>query len=139
MRGVNKAIIVGNTTADPETRYMPSGGAVTNITVATNEQWTDKASGQKQERTEFHRITLFNRLGEIAAEYLKKGAPVYIEGSFRTDRYEKDGQTRYSTSIIASNMQLLGGRNDSAQAGGAPQAQAAPASAPGGDSGDVLF
>jgi len=115
-RGVNKVIIVGNLGADPEVRYMPSGGAVTSISVATSEQWTDKTSGEKQERTEWHRITLFNRLGEIAGEYLKKGSQVYIEGSLRTDKYQdkQTGVDRYSTGIIANNMQLLGGRMDNA-------------------------
>jgi len=131
-RGVNKVIIVGNLGADPDVRYMPSGGAVTNISVATSEQWTDKASGQKQERTEWHRITLFNRLGEIAGEYLKKGSQVYIEGSIRTDKYQdkNTGEDRYSTSIIANNMQLLGGRGDSASAGGeySQASRSAPAS-----------
>jgi len=109
-RGVNKVILVGNLGADPEVRYMPSGGAVANISIATSEQWTDKASGQKQERTEWHRVTLFNRLGEIAGEYLKKGSQVYIEGSIRTDKYQDKttGEDRYSTQIIANNMQLLG-------------------------------
>ena len=113
-RGVNKVILVGNLGADPEVRYMPSGGAVTNLSLATSEQWTDKASGQKQERTEWHRVTLFNRLAEIAGEYLKKGGQVYIEGSLRTDKYQdkQTGQDRWSTSIIAQNMQLLGGRGD---------------------------
>ncbi len=113
-RGVNKVILVGNLGADPEVRYMPSGGAVTNISIATSEQWTDKTSGQKQERTEWHRVTLFNRLGEIAGEYLKKGSQVYIEGSIRTDKYQdkNSGEDRYSTQIIANNMQLLGGRQD---------------------------
>jgi len=112
-RGVNKVILVGNLGADPDARYMPSGGAVTSISVATSEQWTDKASGQKQERTEWHRVTLFNRLGEVAAEYLRKGSQVYIEGSIRTEKYQdkQTGQDRYSTQIIASNMQLLGGRD----------------------------
>ena len=119
-RGVNKVIIVGNVGADPEVRYMPSGGAVTNISIATSEQWTDKASGQKQERTEWHRVTLFNRLGEIAGEYLKKGSQVYIEGSIRTDKYQdkNSGEDRYSTVIIARDMQLLGGRSDGAGGGG---------------------
>lgn len=114
MAGVNKCIIVGHLGNDPESRRMPNGNAVTNISVATSEQWKDKNSGQKQERTEWHRITLFNRLGEIAAEYLKKGSQVYIEGSIRTDKYQdkETGQDRYSTSIIASSMQLLGGRGD---------------------------
>jgi len=129
-RGVNKVIIVGNLGADPEVRYMPSGGAVTNISIATSEQWTDKASGQKQERTEWHRVTLFNRLGEIAGEYLKKGSQVYIEGSLRTDKYQdkNTGEDRYSTGIIANNMQLLGGRMDNA--GGGDFNQSAPRSAP---------
>jgi single-strand DNA-binding protein len=115
-RGVNKVIIVGNVGADPEVRYMPSGGAVTTISIATSEQWTDKASGQKQERTEWHRVTLFNRLGEIANEYLKKGAQVYIEGSIRTDKYQdkNTGEDRYATQIIARDMQLIGGRTDDA-------------------------
>jgi len=113
-RGVNKVILVGNLGADPEVRYMPNGGAVTNISIATSEQWTDKASGQKQERTEWHRVTLFNRMGEIAGEYLKKGSQVYIEGSIRTDKYQdkNSGEDRYSTQIIARDMQLLGGRTD---------------------------
>jgi single-strand DNA-binding protein len=129
-RGVNKVILVGNLGADPEVRYMPSGGAVTNISIATSEQWTDKTSGQKQERTEWHRVTLFNRLGEIAGEYLKKGSQVYIEGSIRTDKYQDKttGEDRYSTQIIARDMQLLGGRGDGAGGGDynqAPRSQSA--------------
>lgn len=113
-RGINKVILVGNLGADPETRYMPSGGAVTNIRLATSESWTDKNTGQRQERTEWHRITLFNRLGEIAAEYCKKGSQVYIEGSIRTDKYQdkNTGEDRYSTQIIARELQLLGSRGD---------------------------
>jgi single-strand DNA-binding protein len=128
-RGVNKVIIVGNLGADPEVRYMPSGGAVTSISVATSEQWTDKTSGEKQERTEWHRITLFNRLGEIAGEYLKKGSQVYIEGSLRTDKYQdkETGADRYSTGIIANNMQLLGGRMDNAGGNDFNQQAARPA------------
>lgn len=108
-RGVNKVIIIGNATADPEAR-----NGVTNIRLATNEAWTDKQTGEKKERAEFHRVALFNRLGEIAAEYIRKGSQVYIEGSIRTDKYQdkKTGEDRYSTSIIASSMQLLGGRGD---------------------------
>lgn len=127
-RGVNKVIVVGNLGADPEVRYMPSGGAVATISVATSEQWTDKASGQKQERTEWHRITLFNRLGEIAGEYLKKGSQVYIEGSLRTDKYQdkQTGEDRYSTGIIANNMQLLGGRDSTAGGAGGGDFNQAP-------------
>ena len=130
-RGVNKVIIVGNIGADPEVRYMPSGGAVTNISIATSEQWTDKASGQKQERTEWHRVTLFNRLGEIAGEYLKKGSQVYIEGSIRTDKYQdkNTGEDRYSTQIIARDMQLLGGRSDGERGAGGGDYNQAPSTA----------
>ena len=144
-RGVNKVILVGNLGADPEVRYMPSGGAVTNLSIATSEQWTDKASGQKQERTEWHRVTLFNRLAEIAGEYLRKGGQVYIEGSLRTEKYQdkQTGQDRWSTSIIAQNMQLLGGRGDGggAQAGareGADSERREPVAAGGFDD-DIPF
>jgi len=109
-RGVNKVILVGNLGADPETRYMPSGSAVTNIRIATSEAWKDKESGEQKERTEWHRITFYNRLAEVAGEYLKKGAQVYIEGKLRTRTYDKEGQTHYSTEIIADNMQMLGSR-----------------------------
>ena len=109
-RGINKVIIVGNLGADPETRYTGGGTAITSLRIATSEQWTDKQSGEKQERTEWHRVKLFGKLAEIAGEYLKKGRQVYIEGSLRTDKYtDKDGIERYSTDIIASEMQMLGG------------------------------
>ncbi|HCS28017.1 MAG TPA: single-stranded DNA-binding protein [Spongiibacteraceae bacterium] len=108
---VNKVILVGNLGQDPETRYMPSGGAVTNITVATSETWKDKNSGQQQERTEWHRVVFFNRLAEIAGEYLKKGSKVYVEGSLRTRKWQgQDGQDRYTTEIVAAEMQMLDSR-----------------------------
>jgi len=110
-RGVNKVIVVGNLGGDPETRYMPSGSAVTNFTVATNESWKDKQTGEQKERTEWHKVAMFNRLAEIAAEYLRKGSQVYIEGKLRTRKWQgQDGQDRYTTEIIADEMQMLGGR-----------------------------
>lgn len=111
-RGINKVILVGNMGADPEVRHMKNGSSVTTIKVATSESWKDKATGEKQERTEWHRINFFGRLAEVAGEYLKKGSQVYIEGRLRTDEYEKDGIKRYSTSIIADEMQMLGGRGN---------------------------
>lgn len=117
-RGVNKAIIVGNLGADPEIRYTANGGAITTIRVATSEQWTDKTSGEKQERTEWHRIKFFGRLAEIAGEYLKKGRQVYVEGSIRTDKYtDREGVERYSHDIIASELQMLGGRANAGEEG----------------------
>lgn len=112
MRGVNKVIIIGNLGNDPEARQFGNGGSVTNISVATSEQWTDKQSGEKREATEWHRISLFNRLGEIAAQYLRKGSKVYIEGSLRTRKYEKDGQDHYVTEIRADQMQMLDSVNE---------------------------
>jgi single-strand DNA-binding protein len=109
-RGINKVILVGNLGADPETRYTPSGTAITSIRIATSESWKDKQTGEQQERTEWHRVEFFGRLAEIAGEYLKKGRQVYIEGKLRTDEYEKDGVKRWSTKIIADEMQMLGGR-----------------------------
>jgi len=111
MASVNKVIIVGNLGRDPETRYMPSGDAITNIAVATTDSWKDKATGEKKEQTEWHRISAFGRLAEIMAQYLKKGSQVYIEGSLRTRKYtDKDGIERYATEIRADTMQMLGGR-----------------------------
>ncbi len=118
-RGVNKVILVGNLGADPETRSMPSGMTVTNIRIATSESWKDKASGAQQERTEWHSIALFGRLGEIAAEYLRKGSQVFIEGKLRTRKWQdKQGNDRFSTEIIADNMQMLGGRSGGGAMGG---------------------
>jgi single-strand DNA-binding protein len=113
-RGINKVILVGHLGADPETRYMPSGGAVTNLSIATSESWKDKTSGEQQERTEWHRVAMFGRLAEIAAEYLRKGSQVYIEGRIRTRKWQdkETGADRYSTEIIANEMQMLGGRSD---------------------------
>lgn len=114
-RGVNKVIIVGNLGADPEVRYMPSGSAVTNIRVATSEGWKDKQSGETQERTEWHRIVFFNRLAEIASEYLRKGSKVYIEGSLRTNKWQdQSGNERYTTEIIANTMQMLDSKGGNA-------------------------
>ena len=114
MIGVNKTIIVGNLGQDPEMRYLPSGSAVTNISVATSESWTDQ-QGQKQELVEWHKIIFFNRLAEIANEYLRKGSKVYIEGSLRTNSWEKDGLKHYSTEIVAREMKMLDSRNDQQQ------------------------
>lgn len=112
MASVNKVIIVGNLGADPETRYLPSGEAITNIRVATTDKWKDKASGEMKEQTEWHRIAFFGRLAEIAGEYLKKGSQVYVEGSLRTRKWQdkESGQDRYSTDIRADSMQMLGSR-----------------------------
>ncbi|MGJ3499900.1 Helix-destabilizing protein (plasmid) [Piscirickettsia salmonis] len=112
MKGVNKVIIVGNLGRDPEMRYMQSGDAIANITVATSESWKDRNTGQQQENTEWHRIVLFRRLGELAGEYLRKGSQVYIEGKLKTNKWQdQSGQDRYTTEIIADNMQFLGGKN----------------------------
>ena len=117
-RGINKVIIVGTLGADPETRYTASGSAITSMRLATNESWTDKQTGQKQERTEWHRVKMFGRLAEVSAEYLRKGKQVYIEGSLRTEKYtDKDGVERYSTDIIANDMQMLGGADGAGTAG----------------------
>ena len=118
-RGINKVILVGRLGADPEVRYTGSGTAIASLSVATSEQWTDKQSGQKQERTEWHRVKMFGRLAEIAGEYLKKGGQVYVEGSLRTDKYTgKDGIERYTTDIIASDLQMFGGRSEGGEMGG---------------------
>ena len=119
-RGINKVIIVGNLGNDPETTYMPSGGAVTKISVATSKAWKDKNTGEQKEQTEWHRIVFFNRLAEIAGEFLKKGSKVYVEGSLRTNKWQdKDGNDRYTTEIIGGELQMLDGRGDPT-AGGQP-------------------
>jgi len=127
-RGVNKVILVGNLGNDPEMKYMPSGGAVTNISIATSESWKDKTTGQPQERTEWHRVVFFNKLAEIAGQYLKKGSKVYVEGALRTRKWQgQDGQDRYTTEIVANEMQMLDSRGDTGMGAGgfAPQAPAA--------------
>jgi single-strand DNA-binding protein len=111
-KGVNRVILVGRLGADPETNYTPSGAAITSIRVATSEEWKDKQTGEQQKRTEWTRVKFFGRLAEIAGEYLKKGGEVYIEGKLRTEEWEKDGVKRYSTDVIADEMQMLGGRRD---------------------------
>jgi len=122
-----KVIIVGNLGGDPDTKYMPSGSAVTNLTVATNESWKDKQTGEQKDRTEWHKVAMFGRLAEIAAEYLRKGSQVYIEGKLRTRKWtDKQGNDRYSTEIVADEMQMLGGRGG----GGAPAMGGPPPSSP---------
>jgi len=117
-RGVNKVILVGNLGADPETRFMPSGGSVTNVRLATSETWKDKQTGQPQERTEWHRVVFFNRLAEVAAEYLHKGSKLYVEGAIRTRKWQdQSGQDRYTTEIVGSEMQMLDSRGGSAPGG----------------------
>ncbi|HIO97873.1 MAG TPA: single-stranded DNA-binding protein [Leucothrix sp.] len=137
MASVNKVILIGNLGQDPEVKYMPSGGAVTNISIATTENWKDKATGEKKEKTEWHRVVFFNRLAEIVGEYLRKGSQVYIEGQLRTNKWQdQSGADRYSTEIVAREMTMLGGKSGGSsdfspapqqqaqQGGGAPQQQA---------------
>ena len=132
MASINKVILIGNLGRDPEVRYLPDGGAVTNISVATTDTWKDK-SGEKQERTEWHRVAFFGRLAEIAGEYLKKGSQVYIEGSLRTRKWQdKDGQDRYTTEIVASEMKMLGSRGGGSEPMEREPAPAAAAAAPEG-------
>ncbi len=120
MASVNKVIVMGNLGRDPETRYSPDGGAITNIAVATSRQWKDKATGERKEETEWHRIVFFGRQAEIAGEYLKKGRPVYVEGRLKTRKWQdKEGVERYTTEIVAEELQLLGGREGGAGGGGA--------------------
>ncbi|BAZ95049.1 single-strand DNA binding protein [Thiohalobacter thiocyanaticus] len=139
-RGINKVILVGNLGKDPEVRYMPSGGAVANVTLATSDQWKDKQTGEQRERTEWHNVVFYQRLAEIVGEYLKKGSQVYVEGSLRTRKWQdKNGNDRYTTEIIASEMQMLGGRGGGGGGGSANynsnRAPAAAESQGGGSSG----
>ncbi len=140
MASVNKVILVGNLGKDPETRYTPDGAAITNISLATTDTWKDKATGEKKEATEWHRVAFFGKLAEIAGQYLKKGRPVYIEGRIRTRTWQdKEGQDRYTTEIIADQMQMLGSREGMGgpaqdDDGGAPSRAPASASAGGGRS-----
>ena len=145
-RGINKVILVGNLGADPETRYMPSGSAVTNLRLATNERRKDKQSGEFTDVTEWHRVVMFDKLAEIAAEYLRKGSQVYIERKIRTNKWQdKDGNDRYTTEIIANEMQMLGGRGGGGGSfgGGAPQqsggSSSPPQSAPDDFDDDIPF
>ena len=129
-RGVNKVILVGNLGKDPEVRYMPNGNAVANITLATSESWKDKTTGEQQEKTEWHRIVMFRRLGEIAGEYLKKGSKVYIEGKLQTRKWQDNsGNDRYTTEIVADQMQMLDSRGGSS-ASFSGESKSAPAMAP---------
>ncbi len=150
MASVNKVILVGNLGKDPETRYMPNGDQVTNITIATSENWKDKSSGEQKEATEWHRVVFFRRLAEIAGQYLKKGSQVYVEGSLKTRKWQdKDGQDRYTTEIVADEMKMLGKREGMGDAppresgGGRPSARpqtqndSSPSSGAGGGFGDV--
>ena len=130
-RGINKVILVGNLGNDPEHRVLPSGGGVTNISLATSESWKDKASGEQKERTEWHRVVFFNRLSEIAAEYLRKGSNVYVEGTLRTRKWQdQSGQDRYTTEIVGAEMQMLDSRGATQDGGGYQSAPAASSPAP---------
>ncbi len=144
-RGINKVILVGTLGADPDTRYTPSNAAVTNLSLATNESWKDKQSGEQKEKTEWHRIVMFNRLAEIASEYLRKGSQIYIEGKIQTRKWEdKEGKDRWTTEIVANEMQMLGGRSSGGNSGGASGSEfassgssaPAPAPAPSSDASD---
>ncbi|RMG49847.1 MAG: single-stranded DNA-binding protein [Gammaproteobacteria bacterium] len=135
-RGINKVILIGNLGADPEVRYTASGSAVANLRIATSESWKDKNTGETQERTEWHRVVMFGRLGEIAGEYLRKGSKVYIEGRLQTRKWQdQGGQDRYTTEIVANEMQMLDSRGgdagfDAPAQGGGQRAQSAPQPAP---------
>ena len=129
-RGVNKVILIGNLGADPEVKYLPNGNAVANVTIATTESWKDKQSGEQKDKTEWHRVVFFRRLAEIAGEYLKKGSQVYVEGKLQTRKWQdKNGNDRYTTEIIANEMQMLGGRGGASAEFGGASSSAAPAPA----------
>lgn len=134
-RGINKVILVGNCGKDPEVRYLPSGGAVANLTIATSESWTDKATNEKKEKTEWHNLVFFGKIAEIVGQYIKKGSQIYVEGKLQTRKWEKDGVDRYSTEIVVSDMQMLGGvpksQADGARSQRDPGARTAPAAAQG--------
>jgi single-strand DNA-binding protein len=131
MASVNKVILIGNLGKDPEVRYAPSGSAICNVTLATSRQWKDKTSGEKQEETEWHRVVFYDRLAEIAGEYLKKGRPVYVEGRLKTRKWtDKEGVEKYTTEIVADQMQLLGSREGMGDGGGESGSRAGPASRP---------
>jgi len=134
MASVNKVILIGNLGRDPEVRYVPSGSAICNVTIATSRQWKDKTSGERQEETEWHRVVFYDRLAEIAGEYLKKGRPVYVEGRLKTRKWtDKDGVEKYTTEIVADQMQLLGSREGGGMGGddgGTPAPRSAPAPRP---------
>lgn len=130
-RGINKVILIGNLGGDPEVKYTAGGSAVANVTIATSENWKDKTTGENQERTEWHRVVFFGRLAEIAGEYLKKGSQVYVEGRLQTRKWQdKEGQDRYTTEIVANEMQMLGGRGGGSASGGTDSSRASSAEAP---------
>lgn len=140
MASVNKVILVGNLGRDPETRYSPNGGAITNVSIATTRQWKDKSSGERREETDWHRIVFFNRLAEIAGEYLKKGRSIYVEGRLQTRKWQdKEGKDQWTTEVVADQMQMLGGRNDTDGGGGggySRESAPAPARSGGGGGGN---
>ena len=139
MASVNKVLIIGNCGKDPELRYLPNGDAVANITLATTETWNDKATGEKKDATEWHRVTFFRKLAEIVGQYLKKGSQVYIEGSLKTRKWQdKDGQDRYTTEIVADTMKMLGSKRDADQSAQAPTAAPRSAPVPTGGSGGAF-
>ncbi len=136
-RGINKVILIGNLGKDPEVRYMANGGAVCNVTLATSESWKDKQTGEQKDKTEWHNIVFYRRLAEIAGEYLRKGSQIYVEGKLQTRKWQdKNGNDRYTTEIIANEMQMLGGRGGGSSADFGGAAQAKPAAAPAAAGGD---